>query len=110
MGTATASLVHPREVFQPAVGLGACAVIVAHNHPSDDPRPSAEDREVTRRLVQAVIRQAESSRNARDRFGPDQVVELFPGEQPLRALLLDGCVSKKGAATAGRACISGFPI
>jgi DNA repair protein RadC len=45
--------VHPREVFQPAVGLGACAVIVAHNHPSGDPTPSAEDRDVTQRLAQA---------------------------------------------------------
>jgi DNA repair protein RadC len=53
IGTATASLVHPREVFQPAVGLGACAIIVAHNHPSGDPTPSAEDRDVTRRLAQA---------------------------------------------------------
>src|SRR5262245_51828667 len=53
VGTATASLVHPREVFQPAVGLGACAVIVAHNHPSGDPSPSPEDREVTARLVKA---------------------------------------------------------
>ena len=53
IGTATAALVHPREVFQPAVGLGACAVIVAHNHPSGDPTPSAEDRDVTRRLAQA---------------------------------------------------------
>ena len=53
VGTATASLVHPREVFQPAVGLGACALIVAHNHPSGDPTPSPEDREVTDRLIQA---------------------------------------------------------
>ena len=53
VGTATASLVHPREVFQPAVGIGACAVIVAHNHPSGDPKPSREDRDVTQRLVNA---------------------------------------------------------
>ena len=53
VGTATASLVHPREVFQAAVGLGACAVIVAHNHPSGDPSPSREDREVTDRLIGA---------------------------------------------------------
>ncbi|MEX2206660.1 MAG: DNA repair protein RadC [Myxococcota bacterium] len=53
VGTATASLVHPREVFQPAVLLGACALIVAHNHPSGDPAPSKEDRDVTRRLAQA---------------------------------------------------------
>jgi len=53
IGTATASLVHPREVFQPAVLVGACAVIVAHNHPSGDPTPSREDLVITRRLAQA---------------------------------------------------------
>jgi DNA repair protein RadC len=37
VGTATASRVHPREVFQPAVLAGACAVAVGHNHPSGDP-------------------------------------------------------------------------
>lgn len=49
-GTLTASLVHPREVFAPAVLLRAAAVVVAHNHPSGDPEPSAEDRATTRRL------------------------------------------------------------
>ncbi|WP_145184373.1 JAB domain-containing protein [Planctomycetes bacterium Pla163] len=49
-GTLTASLVHPREVFAPAVREGAAAVLVAHNHPSGDPEPSAEDLAVTRRL------------------------------------------------------------
>lgn len=53
IGTASASLVHPREVFQPAILVGACAVIVAHNHPSGDPSPSREDREITERLAQA---------------------------------------------------------
>ena len=53
MGTATASLIHPREVFQPAVGIGAVAVVLAHNHPSGDPSPSSEDREVTTRLAKA---------------------------------------------------------
>lgn len=52
-GTLTASLVHPREVFRPALREGAAALIVVHNHPSGDPAPSLEDREVTRRLVQA---------------------------------------------------------
>lgn len=52
-GTLNRSLVHPREVFGPAVRLGAAAVIVAHNHPSGDPTPSPEDREVTNRLRQA---------------------------------------------------------
>jgi DNA repair protein RadC len=53
VGTATASLVHPREVFQTAIGLGAVALIVAHNHPSGDPEPSAEDVVLTRRLAAA---------------------------------------------------------
>lgn len=53
VGTATTSLVHPRETFQPAVCLGAAAVIVAHNHPSGDPNPSSEDVSVTKRLAQA---------------------------------------------------------
>ena len=53
VGTATASLVHPREVFQTAVLLGAVSIIVLHNHPSGDPTPSAEDYEVTGRLAQA---------------------------------------------------------
>lgn len=53
VGTLSASLVHPREVFTPAIAHGAAAVVVAHNHPSGDPSPSAEDREATRRLSRA---------------------------------------------------------
>ncbi len=52
-GTLTASLVHPREVFRPALREGAAAIVLVHNHPSGDPTPSAEDREVTRRLARA---------------------------------------------------------
>ena len=52
-GTLTASLVHPREVFRPALRDGAAALVVVHNHPSGDPTPSAEDRQVTARLVRA---------------------------------------------------------
>jgi DNA repair protein RadC len=52
-GTLTASLVHPREVFRPALRESAAAMILVHNHPSGDPTPSCEDREVTRRLVRA---------------------------------------------------------
>jgi len=47
IGTANASLVHPREVFAPALAEGAISLIIAHNHPSGDPYPSAEDRRVT---------------------------------------------------------------
>lgn len=49
-GTAGSCPVHPREVFGPAVALSATALVVAHNHPSGDPTPSAEDRAVTERL------------------------------------------------------------
>lgn len=52
VGTLTMAVVHPREVFKPAV-LGNAALILGHNHPSGDPEPSNEDRELTRRLVSA---------------------------------------------------------
>jgi DNA repair protein RadC len=50
VGTQSACLVHPREVFQAAIALGAAAIIVAHNHPSGDVEASLDDRELTRRL------------------------------------------------------------
>lgn len=53
LGTLTAMLVHPREVFKAAVLAGAAGIIVGHNHPSGDVEPSREDRETTRRLVEA---------------------------------------------------------
>ena len=53
VGTLDASLVHPREVFKPAILANAASVVVAHNHPSGDPTPSAEDRAVTRQLAAA---------------------------------------------------------
>lgn len=53
VGSLNASLVHPREVFAPAVGSCAASVILAHNHPSGDVTPSREDIELTRRMVQA---------------------------------------------------------
>jgi DNA repair protein RadC len=52
-GILNSSLVHPREVFRVAIALGAASIIVAHNHPSGDPTPSADDRAVTRQLVDA---------------------------------------------------------
>src|SRR5690606_18237802 len=54
LGTLTGSLVHPREVFKPAI-VGSCsAVVVAHNHPSGDPSPSSADIRVTRTLRSAA--------------------------------------------------------
>ncbi len=50
-GTLTASLVHPREAFAPAVRESAAALVFVHNHPSGDPAPSREDIDLTRRLV-----------------------------------------------------------
>ncbi len=49
-GILDGSLIHPREVFVAAVRERAAAVILVHNHPSGDPKPSGQDREVTRRL------------------------------------------------------------
>ena len=43
IGSLTANLVHPREVFQPAIEYLAAGLIIAHNHPSGDPNPSEED-------------------------------------------------------------------
>ncbi len=50
IGSLQASIVHPREVFRPAIRCAAASLIVAHNHPSGDPQPSGEDREITKRL------------------------------------------------------------
>lgn len=52
-GTLDASVVHPREVFRPAITESAACVILIHNHPSGDPAPSREDRDVTDQLVAA---------------------------------------------------------
>jgi DNA repair protein RadC len=53
IGSLTSALVHPREVFQPAIREAADSVICVHNHPSGDPQPSQEDRQITKRLIQA---------------------------------------------------------
>lgn len=53
VGSLNASLVHPREVFEPAVRIHAAQVILAHNHPSGNPEPSRDDLEINRRLVEA---------------------------------------------------------
>lgn len=52
-GTANSTQVHPRELFQHAVLVGACAVVVSHNHPSGELQPSEEDHRVTKHLVEA---------------------------------------------------------
>ncbi len=53
IGGLHSSIVHPREVFKPAILTSSASVILIHNHPSGDPTPSREDIEVTNRLIEA---------------------------------------------------------
>jgi DNA repair protein RadC len=53
VGTVDHTFMAPREIFRDALLTGASAIFLAHNHPSGDPTPSADDRQVTRRLAQA---------------------------------------------------------
>jgi len=53
IGSLNASIVHPREVFKPALLTSAASVVLVHNHPSGDSEPSEEDLSITRRLVEA---------------------------------------------------------
>lgn len=52
-GTINCSLVHPREVFKRAMLQNACSIILMHNHPSGDPTPSQDDKDITKRLYEA---------------------------------------------------------
>jgi DNA repair protein RadC len=53
VGSLTANIVHPREVFQPAIEHGAVAILIAHNHPSGSLNPTRADKEVTQQLKEA---------------------------------------------------------
>ena len=53
VGTLNSSLIHPREVFKSAIKESANSIILVHNHPSGDPEPSEEDKEITTRLFKA---------------------------------------------------------
>jgi len=53
VGTLTANIIHPREVFQPAITHGAVAIIIAHNHPSDSIEPTSSDIQATTQLSEA---------------------------------------------------------
>jgi DNA repair protein RadC len=52
IGTLTNALIHPREVFYPAIRHKAMSIILAHNHPSGDPTPSNEDHQITKKLIE----------------------------------------------------------
>ena len=53
LGTLTASIIHPREVFRSAIRESAGAIILVHNHPSGNPEPSQEDKDITKKLIEA---------------------------------------------------------
>ena len=53
VGGLNSAIIHPREVFKPAIRWSAAAVILVHNHPSGDPEPSADDLRITARLAEA---------------------------------------------------------
>lgn len=53
VGTIDSALIHPREIFKPAIKNSASRIVLIHNHPSGDPTPSKEDRKITQRLVNA---------------------------------------------------------
>ncbi len=53
IGTVNSSIIHPREVFKPAIEFGAAAVVLAHNHPSGEVKASQADVEITKQLVAA---------------------------------------------------------
>lgn len=55
IGTLDASIVHPREIFREATLAGAAALVLFHNHPSGDPKPSDDDVALTRRLAAAGV-------------------------------------------------------
>jgi DNA repair protein RadC len=53
VGTLNASLIHPREVFEPAIRYSTAQIIISHNHPSDVTEPSEEDISISKRLIEA---------------------------------------------------------
>lgn len=52
IGTISQSIVHPREIFKRAILQNSASILIAHNHPSGDPTPSADDHSVTKRLAE----------------------------------------------------------
>lgn len=79
VGTLTSNLVHPREVFSPAVAHSAASVLLIHNHPSGDPTPSPEDLTLTQRL-----------REAGDLMGIAVLDHVILGERDLVSLKAQG--------------------
>lgn len=98
-GTLTASLVHPREVFRPALRDAAAAVVLVHNHPSGDPTPSREDREVTARLARAG-----------ELLGVQVLDHVVVAERGFRSLREEGALGlDESAGTRTRASVRSAP-
>ncbi len=92
------TVVDPRQVYRPAVGLGATAVVLAHNHPSGDPTPSAMDREVTRR-----------TQRAGEVLGVALVDHLVVGHDRYVSLAREGVVRPSGAASSAWTAVATGP-
>ena len=84
-GTLTASIVHPREAFRPAVRNAASGVIFAHNHPSGDPVPSEEDRRITGRLEEVGPHTGHPAARPRDNGGRQRLLQLRGRRRPRAA-------------------------
>ena len=94
VGTLDASIVHPREVFGAAATAGAAALVLFHNHPSGDPKPSQDDVELTRRLAAAGILMG-ITRDAVMRIAADLGYQIETG--PLDLSTADGRTLALGA-------------
>jgi mannose-6-phosphate isomerase-like protein (cupin superfamily) len=88
VGTLTSSLVHPREVFKPAILASAAGIILAHNHPSGKTEPSREDREVTERIARAGKTLGIEEATQEQTGGPYTLVEILVPEFPMEESLL----------------------
>ena len=53
IGTLDKSIIHPREIFAPGLEMHAAGVILIHNHPSGDPKPSEQDKQIAKRIIEA---------------------------------------------------------
>jgi DNA repair protein radc len=84
VGGLSKSLVHPREVFKPAIKRSAASVILAHNHPSGDPQPSCEDLSVTKQLVEAG-----------NLLGIDVLDHIIIGDGQWISLIQEGLINRK---------------
>jgi len=82
IGSLNMAIVHPREVYKPLILMNAAGFVCAHNHPSGDPTPSSEDRQLTTRLTQAA-----------DIIGIRMLDHVIIGEYGLYSFADNGCLA-----------------